>query len=86
MQHCFYITPSLMPRANNSRKSMQPCCSNWQRKGCYNMDWFITIKRYYDMGIYKKDRNDSLYVGKFCEFNKLSTEQYKEITGEQYPV
>ncbi|MEC0122550.1 XkdX family protein [Paenibacillus apiarius] len=50
------------------------------------MDWFITIKRYYDMGIYKKDRNDSLYVGKFCEFNKLSTEQYKEITGEQYPV
>ncbi|MCM3338106.1 XkdX family protein [Paenibacillus sp. MER TA 81-3] len=49
------------------------------------MDWFVTIKRYYDMGIYKKDPKDPLYVGKFCEFGKIAPEQYKDITGEEYP-
>lgn len=48
------------------------------------MDWFATIKRYYDMGIYKQDPNEPLYVGKFCEFGKLTPEQYMDITGEVY--
>ncbi|MGG4193181.1 MULTISPECIES: XkdX family protein [unclassified Paenibacillus] len=48
------------------------------------MDWYTTVKRYYDMGTYKKDSNDPLYVGKFCEFGKITPEQFKEITGETY--
>ncbi|BFH15825.1 XkdX family protein [Paenibacillus melissococcoides] len=48
------------------------------------MDWFITIKRYYDMRIYKLDPNDPMYVGKFCEFGKITQEQYEAITGEPY--
>lgn len=48
------------------------------------MDWYTTVKRYYDMGIYKKDPKDTMYVGKFYEFGKITTEQFKEITGETY--
>ena len=43
------------------------------------MDWFEKIKRYYDNGRYTKDE-----VKKFVEFNKITEEQYKEITGEDY--
>ncbi|MFW5436550.1 XkdX family protein [Paenibacillus apiarius] len=48
------------------------------------MDWFATIKRYYDMGIYKIEPEELLYVGKFCEFGKITAEQFEEITGQQY--
>lgn len=48
------------------------------------MDWYTTVKRYYNMGIYKKDSKDLMYVGKFCEYGKITPEQYCEITGEEY--
>lgn len=48
------------------------------------MDWFSTIKRYFDMGIYKLEPKDPMYVGKFCEYGKITAEQYKEITNEEY--
>ncbi|MFW5438118.1 XkdX family protein [Paenibacillus apiarius] len=48
------------------------------------MDWFATIKRYFDMGIYKLDPTEPLYVGKFCAYGKITPEQYQTITGEQY--
>lgn len=48
------------------------------------MDWYKTIKRYYDMGIYKLDKSHPLYVGQFVELGKLTPEQFKEITTEDY--
>lgn len=49
------------------------------------MDWFATIKRYFDMGIYKLETKDPMYVGKFCEYSKITPEEYEEITGQKYP-
>lgn len=43
------------------------------------MDWFEKIKRYYDNGRYTKKE-----VKKFVELNKITEEQYKEITCEDY--
>lgn len=40
---------------------------------------FKIVKRYYDKGIYSK--ND---VKTFVKANKLTSQQYKEITGEDY--
>ena len=40
---------------------------------------FKIIKRYYDRGIYSKEN-----VRVFVESGKISKEQYKEITGEEY--
>lgn len=37
------------------------------------------VKRYYDRGIY-----DNADVAKFVQAGKLTTEQYKEITSEEY--
>ncbi|MCE5169416.1 XkdX family protein [Paenibacillus profundus] len=48
------------------------------------MNWFATIKRYYDMGIYKIEPEEPLYVGKFCESGKITPEQYHVITGDKY--
>ncbi|MFD3271532.1 XkdX family protein [Paenibacillus dendritiformis] len=48
------------------------------------MDWFATIKRYFDMGIYKLEPKDPMYVGKFCEYGKITPEQYQTITGKEY--
>lgn len=43
------------------------------------MDWFEKVKRYYEKGIYKNEQ-----VKVFVEGNKITAEQYKEITGEDY--
>ena len=37
------------------------------------------IKRYHDRGIYTKEN-----VAVFVESRKITAEQYKEITGEEY--
>ena len=37
------------------------------------------IKRYHDRGIYTKEN-----VAVFVESGKITAEQYKEITGEEY--
>lgn len=43
------------------------------------MNWFLTAKRYYDMGFYTKEQ-----VKVFVAAGKITAEQYKEITGEDY--
>ena len=43
------------------------------------MNWFEKIKRYYDKGIYINDE-----VKVFVKGNKITEEQYKEITGDNY--
>lgn len=48
------------------------------------MDWYTTIKRYYDMGIYKLDKNDLMYVGKFVVFGKITEQEFNLITNEIY--
>lgn len=40
---------------------------------------FKIVKRYYDMGIYSADD-----VGKFVMSGRLTAEQYKTITGQDY--
>lgn len=40
---------------------------------------FKTVKRYYDQGTYSKED-----VAVFVEKGKLTPEEYKEITGEEY--
>ncbi|MBC5626171.1 XkdX family protein [Clostridium sp. NSJ-49] len=45
------------------------------------MNWFEKIKRYYDKGIYTNGE-----VKVFVKGNKITEEQYKEITGEEYLV
>lgn len=43
------------------------------------MNWFEKVKRYYDKGLYTKDQ-----VKVFVKGGKISQEEYKEITGEEY--
>jgi len=43
------------------------------------MDWFTIVKRYYDWGHYTNEQ-----VAVFVENNKITPEQYAEITGEPY--
>lgn len=43
------------------------------------MNWFSAAKRYYDLGFYTKDD-----VKKFVLYGKITPEQYKEITGDDY--
>ena len=43
------------------------------------MNWFLTAKRYYDMGFYTKEQ-----VKVFVAAGKITEEQYKEITGKDY--
>ena len=40
---------------------------------------FKIVKRYYDRGIYDKDD-----VAVFVKAGKLTADEYKEITGEEY--
>lgn len=43
------------------------------------MNWFEKIKRYYDKGLYTNEQVKVFVVG-----GKITEEQYKEITGEDY--
>lgn len=43
------------------------------------MNWFEKIKRYFDKDIYTKEQ-----VKVFVVSGKITGEQYKEITGEDY--
>lgn len=43
------------------------------------MDWYKTIKRYYDMGKYTNEQMKVFVVG-----NKITEKQYQEITGVKY--
>jgi len=43
------------------------------------MNWFATIKRYYDAGRYTKEN-----VATFVEAGKITPEQYEEIIGDPY--
>lgn len=43
------------------------------------MNWYATIKRFYDKGLWtKKMVGDGVFAGKITE------EEYKQITGEDY--
>lgn len=48
------------------------------------MNWYATIKRYYDKGIYVTDQDSYFYIGQFVELNKITPEEYREITGTEY--
>lgn len=43
------------------------------------MNWYATIKRYYDKGFYTLNQ-----MRIFVEARKITEEQYEEITGEKY--
>ena len=44
------------------------------------MNWYYTtVKRYYDAGRYTKEQ-----VAVFVAANKITSEQYEEITGDAY--
>ncbi|MCY9591443.1 XkdX family protein [Paenibacillus chitinolyticus] len=45
------------------------------------MDWFKTVKVYYDKGFYTND-NVKVFVVK----NKITSEQYELITNEEFSV
>ena len=43
------------------------------------MNWFRTVKRYFDLGIYTVEN-----VRLFVEAGRITKEQFKEITGEDF--
>lgn len=43
------------------------------------MNWFKMVNEYYIAGHYAKED-----VAKFVKFRKITAEQYKEITGDEY--
>ncbi|CEK34312.1 phage uncharacterized protein, XkdX family,Phage uncharacterised protein (Phage_XkdX) [[Clostridium] sordellii] len=43
------------------------------------MNWFKTVKRYFDLGIYSVDD-----VKVFVKADRITKEQYKEITRKDY--
>lgn len=43
------------------------------------MDWFTVVKRHYDGGRYTKEQVKVFVVG-----NKITTVEYKTITGDEY--
>ncbi|MHA7963518.1 XkdX family protein [Paenibacillus sp. CAU 1782] len=43
------------------------------------MDWFGIVKRHYDAGRYNDEQ-----VAVFVAGNKITTEQYQQITGTEY--
>lgn len=45
--------------------------------GTMAIDYFVLVKRYYDMGLYTKDQ-----VKIFVQAGHLTPEQYETITGE----
>lgn len=44
------------------------------------MNWFLTAKRYYDLGYYTDAQ-----VGLFVEAGRITEEEYETITGKPYP-
>lgn len=42
---------------------------------------FPTLKRLYDLGLFDKTK-----IAESVKYNWITKEQYKEITGEDYPV
>lgn len=45
------------------------------------MNWFEKVRRYYDMGKYTNEQ-----VKVFVQTDKITEEEYKEITGMEYKV
>lgn len=43
------------------------------------MNWYESVKRYYDLGFYKKED-----VARFVFHKKINEEEYQKITGEAY--
>ncbi|MFK7695919.1 XkdX family protein [Paenibacillus sp. HJGM_3] len=43
------------------------------------MDWYNTVKEYYDLGFYTKAQ-----VAVFVQKGKITPAQYQEITGDVY--
>lgn len=43
------------------------------------MNWYAAVKRYYGLGYYSKEQ-----VAVFVSANKITPEQYQEITGDPY--
>lgn len=43
------------------------------------MDWFEKVNRYYNEGFYTNEQ-----VKIFVVYNKISKEEFKQITGEDY--
>jgi uncharacterized XkdX family phage protein len=43
------------------------------------VDWYTSIKQYYDMGLYSKDN-----VKVFVAAGWITAEQYQTITGDEY--
>ncbi|WP_238899380.1 XkdX family protein [Clostridium sp. YIM B02500] len=46
-----------------------------------SIDWYTTIKNYYDKGLYTKDD-----VAEYVYYGKITPAQYQQITGEDYLV
>lgn len=44
------------------------------------MNWFLTVKRYYEQGYYTKEQ-----VGLFVAGGRITEEEYETITGTPYP-
>ena len=44
------------------------------------MDWYAIVKRHYDAGRYTPEQ-----VAVFVSAGKITPEQYKTITGSEYP-
>ncbi|MED3230297.1 XkdX family protein [Bacillus velezensis] len=45
------------------------------------MDWYNSIKGWYERGFWTKEM-----VAGAVRYGKITSEQYKEITGEAYPT
>ena len=45
------------------------------------MNWYEKVKRYYDLGHYTKEQ-----VKVFVKTKKITEEEYKEITREEYMI
>lgn len=43
------------------------------------LNWFVAVKRYYDKGLY-----DNADVALFVAKGRITEEQYKQITGEDF--
>lgn len=46
-----------------------------------SINWFTTVKTYYDKGLYTKDD-----VATYVYYQKITPAQYKDITGDDYLV
>jgi hypothetical protein len=48
------------------------------------MDWYATIKRFFEAGYYFDDPTSPKYIGYFVQVGKISEAEFKEITGNDY--